>query len=35
MSADQDNLKNVTYHSEGHLNNAEEGRISSKYFPYL
>jgi len=33
-SADKDNLKGVTYHSEGLLNNKEHGMIHKKYFPF-
>lgn len=34
-SADKDNLKGITYHSEGKLSNQEAGHIDAKYFPYL
>lgn len=34
-SSDKDNLKNIIYHSENNLNNAEAGFLSSKYFPYF
>jgi len=34
-SVDKDNLKNVVYHSENNLNNAEAGYINKKYFPFF
>jgi len=34
-SVDKDNLKGVTYHSEGHLDNKEAGYIDAKYFPFF
>jgi len=34
FSADKDNIKEVIYHSENHLNDKIEGKISPKYFPY-
>lgn len=33
-SADKDNLKNVIYHSENHLNNTMAGYLDAKYFPF-
>lgn len=34
-SVDQDNLKQITYHSENFIDNKEAGYLSSKYFPYF
>lgn len=34
-SADKDNLKGVTYHSVGDLNNRIEGTLDRKFFPYM
>lgn len=33
-SVDIDNIKQVVYHSENHLNDLESGKISPKYFPF-
>jgi sodium/potassium-transporting ATPase subunit beta len=33
-SADMDNIKPITYHSEGKNNNQEAGYLDAKYFPY-
>lgn len=33
-SADKDNLKGITYHSEGNINSTEHGLLHKKYFPF-
>lgn len=35
FSADKDNLHGVTYHSEGDVNNKDEGKLALKYYPYF
>lgn len=34
-AVDTDNIKKITYHSEGQLNNTEAGYLNKKYFPFF